>query len=646
MIHRLLKSPACLCAFLLLGCPSLFSQVRLPRVIGDSMVLQRDARIRIWGWAAAGEKVKIRFNGKNFSTTTNADGKWVLLLPAMKAGGPYTMDIVASNRISLKDILVGDVWICSGQSNMVLPMERVKEKYPEEIAGAHYSAIRHFFIPTMYEFGKMHDDLPSGSWKPADPQNVLQFSAAAYFFAKAIYEKYHVPIGLINSSVGGTPVEAWISEEGLKPFPGYLEAARKFSDKAYVDSVKAASSRPSPLSNQKDKGLNGAHPWYDTAYVPDGWHPIEVPGYWADQGIKGLNGVVWYRKEIEVPATMTGMPAKLFMGRIIDADYLYVNGVLAGSVAYQYPPRRYELPAGLLKPGKNIIVIRVVNFGGKGGFVPDKPYYIAAGGQTIGLKGDWQYKVGEAFAPDPMARPVVSLQNQPAGLFNAMIAPLVNYAVKGFLWYQGESNAGRPADYRELLTALIGDWRRLWSLGELPFLYVQLPNFMEVQYLPSESQWALLREAQLKTLSVSHTAMTVTIDLGEWNDVHPLNKKAVGDRLAYAAEKLAYGSTDVVASGPLYHSSKIDGNRVIIDFTNTGSGLMAKDGDELEQFAIAGSDKKFVWAKAVIRDNQVIVWSDELPHPAYVRYAWADNPDGANLYNREGLPASPFRTDE
>ncbi len=289
----------------------------------------------------------------------------------------------------------------------------------------------------------------------------------------------------------------------------------------------------------------------------------------------------------------------------------------------------------------------MINNSGKGGFVPDKPYYLTTGTENLDLKGDWKYKVGEAFIPhsETDLANSISLQNQPASLFNAMVSPLVNFSIRGMIWYQGESSTGNAVMYNKLLPALIKDWRNQWQKGNVPFLFVQLPNFQDRQYLPSESEWAVLREAQLNSLSVSNTAIIVTIDIGEWNDVHPLNKKDVGLRLALAAQKIAYGENDIVYSGPLYQSSRIEGNRIIISFTQTGGGLISNDQEHLQQFAIAGADKKFVWAKAKIEKNEVVVWNDDVPHPMYVRYAWADNPQGANLFNKEGLPASPFRTD-
>ncbi len=626
-----------------------YGQVRLPRLIRDSMVLQRDVNVKMWGWAAKGEKVTIKFNNKSFKAKTADDGKWSVQLKPMKAGGPYTMTITGRNKIILKDILIGDVWFCSGQSNMVHQMALHNITYAEDIAKANYPDIRHFFIPTLTNLQGSQSDLPTGYWKSATAQDVPQFSAVAYFFARKIYEKYHVPIGLINASVGGTPIEAWTSEEGLKDFSSLINTLQKNKDTAYINSMKRnAAANNTGRPQQKDLGMIGEKKWYDVSYIPPvgGWHTINIPGYWEDQGIKDLNGVVWYRKEIEVPASMTGLPAKVFLGRITDADVLYINGVQVGNTTYQYPQRRYNIPTDVLKPGKNIFVIRVTNNTGKGGFVPDKPYCLFAGKDTIDLKGTWQYKVGEVFVPrNGFGGGGITAQNQPSALYNAMVAPVSNYSIKGFLWYQGESNSGRADEYEKLQPAQIVDWRNKWNQGDLPFLFVQLPNYMDANYLPSESQWATLRESQLKSLSLPNTGMAVAIDLGEWNDIHPDNKKDVGERLALAAKKIAYGE-NIVYSGPIYQSSKTEGNKIIITFDHVGSGLITNDGEELSEFAIAGADKKFVWAKAKIDGAKIIVWNDDVSNPLYVRYAWADNPVNPNLYNKEGLPASPFRTGE
>lgn len=622
------------------------SQVRLPRLIRDSMILQRDQKVNIWGWASVNEKVNVQLNGKTYKAKTGADGKWFITIPPTKAGGPYTITITGKNKIKLQDVLFGDVWFCSGQSNMVHQMNIHDITYAADIQSANYPEIRQFLVPVSNSLEGPGNDLPGGSWKAAVGEEVRPFSAVAFFFAKKLYDKYHIPIGIINASVGGTPIEAWTSEEGLKDFPAIQATIQKNKDTAYVNELNrkaATANRPIP---SKDKGVMENPKWYETAYVPKEWHPINVPGYWEDQGIKDLNGVVWYRKEINIPAPMTGQPAKVFLGRVVDADVLYINGKQVGNTTYMYPQRRYNVPAGLLKPGKNIFVVKVTNNFGKGGFVPDKSYCLFAGNDTIDLKGTWQYKVGEVYLPRTGSGIAgINAQNQPTALYNAMVAPVINYSIKGICWYQGESNTSKAEEYAKLQPAQIADWRNKWQQPNAPFLFVQLPNFMDANYLPSESQWAQLREAQLKSLSVPNTAMAVAIDLGEWNDIHPDNKKDVGERLALAAQKMVYGE-NIVYCGPIYQSSKTEGNKIVLTFNHIGSGLVTNDGEELSEFAIAGADKKFLWAKAKIDGDKIIVWSETVPNPQYVRYAWADNPVNPNLYNKEGLPASPFRTDK
>ncbi|MXV16712.1 sialate O-acetylesterase [Hufsiella ginkgonis] len=630
-------------------CLSARAAVKLPRLFSNGMVLQRDIKLNVWGWANPGEKVTVRFNKNKASTITSPEGKWKVILPATAAGGPFSMIVSGSNTIRIDDVWMGDVWFCSGQSNMVTPMERVKEKYPDEIANANYPQIRNFFIPAVSDVDSLHPDLPSSKWLPANPANVMSFGAVSYFFAKRLFGKYHVPIGIINSSVGGTPIQAWISGEGIASVPAYANRLAALRDTAYRNDL--ARRRPaaptSPVTLQYDEP-NGTVQWTELAYKPYQWKTFWLPGYWADQGVKGLNGVVYFRKEITLTEKEAGQPAKLFLGRIVDADEAFVNGKQVGNITYQYPPRRYTVPAGLLKAGKNVVAVKVTNTSGKGGFVPDKNYSLEVGDEVVDLRGEWQYRVHQVFPPVGGSGGLeggITAQNEPTGLYNTMVAPAIGYNLKGFVWYQGEANSGRPQEYSALLKTLIGDWRGKWRQGDLPFLVIQLPNFMEVQYLPSESQWAEMREAQLKALSLPNTGLAVAIDAGEWNDIHPLSKKPVGERAALLAERLAY-KENLVAMGPLYRSSKIDGNKIELTFAETGGGLEAKGGGMLNQFAIAGADKKFVWARATISGDKVIVWSEAVTQPKYVRYAWADNPEGANLVNKEGLPASPFRTDQ
>lgn len=619
------------------------AQIRLPRLISNGMVLQRGQDVTIWGWASAGEEIELTFNSKKYKTQSDAAGNWRIIIPSHRAGGPFTMVFRGKNEITVDNILFGDVWVCSGQSNMELTMERVKEKYPAAIARAANNNIRQFVVPDKYDFNNEHADLDAGNWVPADPVTVLSFSAVAYFFAKEIYEKYSVPIGLINASLGGSPAEAWMSEDAITSFPDLHKEALRFKDDKLIRDIETTDQNRSNAwyegVNTKDPGLSK---WNDPRLDDSGWSIMNVPGYWADGPPGNVNGSAWFRKTISIPEAMAGKAGKLWLGRIVDADSVFVNGTFIGTTSYQYPPRRYEFGKDVLKAGDNVIAVRVINTSGRGGFVLDKPYFLSVGRDTLDLKGPWKFQQGALMPP---LESQTFVRWKPVGLYNRMIAPLLNYAIKGVIWYQGEANTWRAKEYEDLFPALIRNWRNKWKQGNFPFLFVQLASFMETKKLPAESNWAELRQAQLKTLSLENTGMAVAIDLGEWNDIHPLNKEEVGKRLAFAARQVAYGDKKVVSSGPIYQSHKIAGNKVTVTFSHTGSGLIARGNNELKYFSIAGADKKFVWAKAIIKNNQVIVWSDEVPEPITVRYAWADNPEGANLYNHEGLPASPFTTD-
>ncbi|MCB0598703.1 MAG: sialate O-acetylesterase [Phaeodactylibacter sp.] len=633
--------------FALVLATTAFSKATLPKLISDGMVLQRDAEVKIWGWAAPGEKVGVAFAGSTYSAPANDDGEWEIRLSGLSAGGPHQMVIISSDTITINDVLVGDVWVCSGQSNMELSMQRASPLYEKEIANAENPYIRYFEVPKVYDFKAPRHDLPGGKWLSPNRETILSFSAVAYFYALELYEQYGVPVGLINASLGGSPAEAWLSEEALKQFPEHWEEARRFKDDSLIARIQAEDGARIGKWHQTLDSLDVGYsdpenPWYEAGLNTTGWQEMIVPGYWADEALGAVNGVVWFSRAFQVPADAAGEPARLLMGRIVDADSVIVNGIYVGSTTYQYPPRRYNVPPGILKAGKNVIAVRVVSNAGRGGFVPDKPYELITAGQTIDLKGAWRYRLGAKM--DPLGSQTF-IRWKPGGLYNAMIAPLLNYRIKGVIWYQGESNAGRPQEYKTLFPALIQNWRALWKQGDFPFLFVQLANFMEARSEPCESDWAMLREAQLQTLSLPNTGMAVTIDIGEWNDIHPLNKKDVGKRLALAARKVAY-EENVVHSGPVYESMKIEGDRIVLSFKNIGGGLVSKGGENLKHFAIAGADRQFAWAEAKIEGEKVIVWSDKVARPVAVRYAWADNPEGANLYNKEGLPASPFRTDD
>ncbi|MCX7985532.1 MAG: beta galactosidase jelly roll domain-containing protein [Bacteroidales bacterium] len=636
--------------FVLVSCDFLnpvHAEIRLPKLLSDGMVLQREMPVVLWGWASPGEKVQVVISSEKVSTKADQSGRWKVSLSARKAGGPYKLVFRGSNEIVLQDVWFGDVWLCSGQSNMELPMRRVSWVFPKEIEQANYPEIRYFEVPKKYNFDKPQVDLPTGKWISVNPQEVLNISAVAFFFATEIYKKYRIPIGIINASLGGSPIEAWLNEEDLKEFPKYLNEGIRFRDTALVRTIqendRSRSAKWYAELQRKDKAyaIPGKE-WFRQSIDLNGWQKTIVPGYWNPTPLGKLCGVVWFRKEIQIPDSLAHRPALLILGRIVDADSVFVNGKFVGTTSYQYPPRRYQIPEGLLSEGSNTIAVKIISNSYNGGFVPDKPYHLVIGNTKFELSGEWYYQVG--CTSEPLS-PQTFIQWKPMGLYNAMIAPLSNYRLKGVLWYQGESNVERAEEYEQLLTKLIDSWRTTFSQSQLPFIYVQLPNFLESKNEPSESKWALLREAQLKVLRVPNTAMAVTIDVGEWNDIHPLDKKTVGIRLALAARRLVYGDSSTTGSGPIFRSMEIIGNKVILTFSHVDGGLVAKDGTELRHFAIAGADGKFVWANAIIENDRVVVWHENIPHPVAVRYAWADNPDGANLYNREGLPASPFRTD-
>ncbi|GLB51875.1 9-O-acetylesterase [Neptunitalea chrysea] len=616
----------------------MYAQINLPKLITNGMVLQRNAEVRIWGWASPGEKVTVTFQQQHQTVITNEDRNWSVKFSDLTVGGPYNMVVQGTNTINLKDVYVGDVYLCSGQSNMELPMYRVAPKYPGEIEQANNLSIRYFKVPKEYTLEGRQNDISGGSWLPVTPENLSDFSAVAYFYAKNLHNTYNIPIGIIDASLGGSPVQAWISEEYLKDFPTYVKDIEPLK-------IKGAIQRLEQEDQERIKE------WYQTTYIGDAlnekkgrfgvldWEKIHVPGFWK-QTLGDIHGVVWYQKKFMLEKKDDGKEAKLLLGRIVDADSVFVNGVFVGNTTYQYPPRRYQIPSGILKEGENTLVVKVINERGDGGFITDKPYQLNTADTEIDLSGIWYCKIGTIM---PALQPQRFFRWKPTGLYNAMIHPLSNYSINGVLWYQGESNTNNPNEYKELFETLIQCWRKQWN-SNIPFLYVQLANFMEPSKVPTDSNWARLREAQLQTLELPNTAMVVTIDVGEWNDIHPLDKKTVGDRLANAAECLVYHEKQVVG-GPIYKSFKIQDDAIILSFNQTGSGLMVKNGQELGEFSIAGSDGIFYWAHAIIDGNTVIVSSKEVSSPVAVRYAWSNNPVHANLYNKEEFPASPFRTD-
>lgn len=635
---------------LFVGC-GLDAQIRLPQLISNGMVLQRGIDLKIWGWASPHEPITVSFVEQNYYAVADAEGNWAVMVPKQKAGGPYTMKVSGSNEIVVSDILIGDVWVCSGQSNMEQGMNgRLKYRYAAIIASASNMYIRQFLVPDKCNFNGPQKDVDKTGWESLSTQTIGNFTAVGYFFANELYKKNKTPIGLINAALGGAPAESWLSEAALKKFPAYWNEMQQYKDSAYVAQIeeknRIGTTTWNKELNRMDEGIKGN--WRNEQLEDTGWQATEIPTDWLTTASGFVGSVAWFRRNIVVPPSMAGKTAKLELGRIADADSVFINGHFVGNTTYQFPPRRYELGNTILKEGINTIVVRVVSNGGSALFLADKRYELTSTTDTVSLSGKWQYKLG-AKAPRP-APETVFVRWKPGGLYNAMIAPLTNYAIKGIIWYQGESNANRPDDYGALMQTLIQNWRHQWGQGNIPFLFVQLPNYMEAQPVPQQnSTWAKLRQQQLQTLVLPNTGMAVAIDLGEWNDIHPENKKDVGYRLFLLAQKLAYGNKQIVASGPLFQSMKREDNKLILSFTNTGSGLVVNNQgavpavcNELQHFAIAGADGHYVKAKALINNKKVIVWNEQVPHPVAVKYAWADNPANINFYNKEGLPAAPF----
>lgn len=510
---------------------SIGAKVKLPALISNGMVLQREQPIKIWGTADPGENVQVKISKKEYTAITNLRGEWEVILPSMKAGGPYTLQI---NDIEIRDVLIGDVWLCSGQSNMELPVRRVTEMFQDEISKYNNPNIRHLKTPNIYNFHGPQTDLPKVEWKELTQDNVMSFSALAYFFAKALYEKSGVPIGIINSSWGGTPVEAWISEEGLKPYPMYIHDKWQYEDDNYLAEIKKVEGMSFLRWNlslyKGDTGLHEVKPWYAEEYDDSQWEEQDLfSTKWGTNGLNPINGSHWFRKHIELPQSWEGEKAILHLGRIVDADSVYVNGTFVGTVSYQYPPRIYTIPEGLLKKGDNVITIRLISNSGYPYFVKDKPYKINCKNQEISLEGKWKYKPGAAMPPAPG---MTFFCYKPVCLYNAMIAPLQNYKIRGVIWYQGESNVSRRNEYASLLSTMIADWRKTFKFPTLPFYIVELANYLSDDN-PARSAWAEFREAQAQVArNNKYTTLIHNSDLGEWNDIHPLDKKTLGNRVA------------------------------------------------------------------------------------------------------------------
>lgn len=632
----------------LLGTTALSAQIRLPKLINDHMVLQRDQEIKLWGWAAPREKLSISIGGLEYKTRADKAGNWSVTLAPMGAGGPLTLRIDGKKeRKVISDILVGDVWVCSGQSNMEWVVRNTNNG-ESAVADASDREIRHFKVPRTATFYPQ-DTLAGGSWEVTDPETVASFTAVGYYFAQELRKVTNVPIGLLNTSWGGSRIEPWMDAKTL----GYLdpealvqkmEKEQAEQEKELQDFLQKKIKGEIP---KEDMGMANNEPlWHQPKLNDAAWNTMELPGLWEQAGWNRLDGIVWFRKTFELSEEQAKMPGKLGLAMIDDSDITWLNGNKVGETLNEYNTvRAYDIPADLLKAGKNTIVVRVEDTGGGGGFHGEADLlYFDQKGEKINLAGDWKYKVGKVV----MAAGGINDNHQPTKLYNFMIHPILWYPIKGAIWYQGESNAGNVENaeaYEELFKNMITSWREQWGVGDFPFLWVQLANFMQPAPEPVESAWATLRASQSASLSLPNTAEAVIIDIGEANDIHPRNKKDVGYRLALGARKLAYGEKDLIYSGPVYNGMKQEGHKLRLQFDQVGQGLTVKRDKYgyLKGFAVAGADGKYVWAQAMIDGSEILVWNDAVKAPRMVRYAWADNPDDANLYNENGLPAGPFQ---
>ena len=624
----------------------LFANVTLPKIFGNNMVLQRNKPIPVWGWADANEKITIRFNHQVKSITADKDGHWKISLDKELAGGPYKLTIQGKNTVTFTNVLVGEVWICSGQSNMEMPIAgwgKVTD-YEQEIAAAKYPQIRHIKVPRAINT-RLQEDIATGEWQVCSPATAGDFTAAGYFFARELYNQLKVPIGLINTSWGGTHVETWTSREG---FEGSDEFKNMISHMPLLDLDSLAAVRKDATMKRLEV-LQGSLPtqgetttWNAVQFDDSKWPQMQLPSLWEQRQLEDLDGVVWFRKAIDVPANAAGKEAILELAMIDDNDITYVNGIKVGETNSYNQHRKYMIPADLLKAGKNVIAVRVEDTGGGGGIYGDSVgMKFTIGSNIISLAGGWGFKVEQIYASESSVGP----NSYPTLLFNAMVSPLIPYAFEGVIWYQGESNAGRAFQYRKAFPLMINDWRRHWGAGDFPFYFVQLASYNAGNGNSKKgSTWAELREAQTMTLSLPNTGMAVTTDIGNSTDIHPKNKQDVGRRLAAIALHNVY-SKNIVCSGPLYKSMKVQGSTILINFTNVGSGLMAKGG-ELRGFEIAGLGGQFFPATATIEGSQVVVHNDNVRYPAAVRFGWMDDAATDNLFNKEGFPASPFRTDK
>jgi sialate O-acetylesterase len=622
-------------------------------------VLQQDKPLPVWGRSGPEETITVKFASKTVETKADAQGHWLVNLPALAAssqGRPMEVSSSAGEVVTFEDVVVGEVWVCSGQSNMEWPVSNA-ENADDETANARYPDIRFFDVKNEIAYTPQTD--VTGTWVVCSPETTANFSAVAYFFGRHLHQKLHRPVGLISTNWGGSIAEAWTSAGALKKhLPEFSARIDELPQiKANLEKIQDRHLREKAVYQANlnvlydlEDNWDATAAWTNPRLNDAGWSTIDAPKLWEQAGYPGLDGLVWLRKTIDVPASWAGHDLVLRPGPIDEVAAVWFNGELVGTtgnirkgdVRDWNQPRDYKVPGKLVTAGKNVIAIRVIDASGGGGLwgEPAETMYITPGAdERISLAGEWKIQP-QFILPKPPGAPFNP--NLPTVIFNKMIAPLAPFAIRGVIWYQGESNADRAQQYRTLLPTLIADWRSRWN-DSFPFLIVQLANFRERNPQPTESDWASLREAQAMTAANDPlNGLAVAIDIGEANDIHPKSKQEVGRRLGLVAEKIAYGK-NVAASGPVFSTMTVEGNEAVLRFNHTHGGLVSA-GEKITGFAIKGETGNFVWADARIDGDTIRVSAGGVDKPVAVRYAWADNPE-ASLSNKAGLPMVPFRTD-
>ncbi len=645
-------------AMALIGVPA-SSKVVLPSVYTDNMVVQQLSTLRIHGKATPGSQVTLQTSWSRMAQQVEADatGEWYMEVGTPKAGGPHTLTFSDGEELTLSNVMAGEVWLGSGQSNMEMPVAGWGKvlNYEEEIRNANYPSIRLFQVKRETDVQKrdrFNLAYDMGGWQECSPQTVPEFSALCYFFALRLWEELKVPVGVIDDNWGGTPCEAWVSADALGAVTGFKDQVERmralgFNRQAIQEDNDARTTAWLQAVEKGDKGTYGAMPWHTAELDDSQWGTMELPTHWEKAGLPGLDGVVWFRRTIEVPAAWEGKQLTLSLGPVDDADVTYWNGTRVGATEGYDTPRTYTIDARLVKAGKATIVVRVNDISSEGG-IWGKPTQMALmqGNERMELAGAWRYAVGYDLR-QAGARPLaINHPHYPTVLFNAMIHPLIDFPVKGILWYQGCTNVGRETQHEVLFQTLIHDWRKQWQNPDMPFYFVQLANYLAPSDLQPESAWAFLRESQARALCLPNTGMVCNIDLGDAQDIHPKTKREVGRRMAAIALHHTYGQKKVSWTAPVYKDYTVDEEgRVTITFRQPEGCESLVEEDNLPGFIIASADRRWHVAKARTEGDKVVVWADDVPRPVAVRYGWADNPT-CTLRTASGLHVAPFRTDD